>query len=654
MLHVIEDIAAWDASLKDQLMNDLVKIDRIVRTRGLRLLLSDFPKLGKALDRSLSACELLLPDDNQVTVSRGKKKSPRWFSSLFDRIFDTNMTTGWPSNNTCCILWNVDPTAVSFLRQLLYMYKKLVVPCPTDAVLRTAEEFFTIDMELREPWLPWDQDPTFFEGALGNIRNQLSFSRLLEVESKLDMLPSNMANTATLRKAMYYLDCVVQRVWSNSSELDPDTIVPKHGPGSVADLSNREDKYTLPVWSKKLDHYFPETLFAYSSEEWANISAASRSRNEGCARLLQVPKTFDKPRLITAEPTAHQYLQQGLLRWIRDNLPYPLRCCIDFRSQEPSRVLALRSSSDGMCATVDLSMASDRLSTSTVERVFARSPILPYLYATRTIYVQNAVDKSVEGDPPQIIRKFAGQGSAVTFPVQSIVYACCSIAACLLEKGLAPNNRNIVRVAKGIQVFGDDIIIPKEALAGLALILSFLQLKINVSKTHYEGPFRESCGMDAFRGTDVTPCYLRHLEPGSAGDKLTSWIDVCNNAWSSGLWNLSKYMENVLTSGQKRHIPVCSAPLAGLTLRTFCEGYKPHGCTRYNKALHRNEVRGLVPRPKQLLSQRGGDRALLQFFTEVSFRSTYEPFQGIPSPWKEGYSIGTRFNLKRSWVPVYF
>lgn len=430
--------------------------------------------------------------------------------------------------------------------------------------------------------------------------------------------------------------------------------MPRHGPGAVSDLATGRDKYAFPSWPKTLDSYFPEEYFAYPTERYAlcNRNGPIGQTELPTGRLLDVMKDYDKPRLITSEPTAHQFLQQGLMRWIRRNLPNPLRHSIDFLSQEPSQALAKRSSRDLSLATVDLSAASDRLSLWTVERAFAKTPsLLASLYATRTPWIRDCTEGSDPDAPARRIRKFAGQGSACTFPVQSIIYTMACIAATLLSRGETVTKRNIRKAVKSIQVFGDDLILPKEAVPDLDLILSLLQLKINVGKTHYDGPFRESCGMDAFMGVDVTPIYMKAIRPEKKPESLTSWVDVCNNVHSAGLWHLSSFLDNCIPKKAAPLIPVSQHRLPCLTLRTFCTG-KTFSIlkTRTNSELQREEVLGLSPRSRQRKCQRGDYQALLQFFTE----KPVHPVTGVPDmeskPWSEGYLIDSFSVLEKEWV----
>jgi hypothetical protein len=112
---------------------------------------------------------------------------------------------------------------------------------------------------------------------------------------------------------------------------------------------------------------------------------------------------------------------------------------------------------------------------------------------------------------PKIVElnKFATMGSALTFPVQSVVFFVLTAAAVVYSRGLRPTDWALA--CGSVQVYGDDIVVPVDALDSLRALLSAVGLKVNVSKTFSGRNFREACGIEAFRGYDCTPAKPRHL-----------------------------------------------------------------------------------------------------------------------------------------------
>jgi hypothetical protein len=87
-------------------------------------------------------------------------------------------------------------------------------------------------------------------------------------------------------------------------------------------------------------------------------------------------------------------------------------------------------------------------------------------------------------------------GNATTFPVQSLVFWAICVASLQRQGFHQPG---------AVFVFGDDIIIPSECTEEVINDLESFGLLVNRTKSFWRGAFRESCGVDAFNGVDVTP-----------------------------------------------------------------------------------------------------------------------------------------------------
>lgn len=621
------DIAAWDSSLLPFLESDVTQISRLVESRGLSVLMIDFPEACKVFDSALSSRFLewtLLPK------VFGKRVPPRkiLFECLFDRIFNEDGT----------IRHDVDPNSVFFLRQLLSMFKKVRMVCSDAAIKDEIDTYRRIDASLRSPTLSWTSDSLSVEGS--------GVSFLDGYRSSPDMFSHRDACPKPLLEV---LGRVCDIVSSAMPQLDWREIEPRHGPGAVADARTGTDKYLFPHWPRKLDRTFPFEYFAQSREDLHIEEDMFRSIHEPPARLLAVPKTLKAPRLIASQPVSHQYLQGGIMRWLRKNLPSHMRLCIDFIDQQKSRDAALVASLDESIATVDLSSASDRLSCWVVERVFRRNPsLLEALHATRTRWLVNAT--KIDERFFLIFKKFADQGAAITFPVQSIVYACIAIASILYEKGGKITHKTVYSSARRIRVYGDDIIMPSLAVKSLTLLLAHLELKVNMRKTHVKGSFRESCGVDAYAGHIVSPVYLRDLELGQSAESLGSWVDISNNAYHAGLWNLAAWMMSEIPDKVRKLIPISNQELGCVSLRTYQIGLiSPK--RRFSKTLHRMEILALQVTTKEVRRRRDTHQSLLQFFIEK--KDPQDPLSYLTSTkWSSGWTERNRSLLRKRWVPV--
>jgi hypothetical protein len=94
------------------------------------------------------------------------------------------------------------------------------------------------------------------------------------------------------------------------------------------------------------------------------------------------------------------------------------------------------------------------------------------------------------------LHSYAPMGNATTFPVQSLVFWAICVAAMQRLGFHQPG---------AVFVFGDDIEVPTECVPAVIDGLESFGLLVNRSKSFWRGGFRESCGVDAFNGIDVTP-----------------------------------------------------------------------------------------------------------------------------------------------------
>lgn len=204
------------------------------------------------------------------------------------------------------------------------------------------------------------------------------------------------------------------------------------------------------------------------------------------AKLEFVPKNAKTHRAIMVEPHLNGVIQGAYGTYIRDRL---LCVGIDLRDQMRNKSLARRGSLTGDLATLDLSMASDLISTEVVAMLL---PVDWYmaLFNCRSPY-------AMDGDDRVPLEKFSSMGNGFTFPLQSLIYwALC--ASSVDTKDL-----------DAVSVYGDDIIIPSYAVDAVVEVFGELGFSINTEKSFWEGPFRESCGGDYYLGVNIRPFYIK-------------------------------------------------------------------------------------------------------------------------------------------------
>jgi len=280
------------------------------------------------------------------------------------------------------------------------------------------------------------------------------------------------------------------------SRLDLSDITPGHGPGAVAERLNRFERWDFKFWPIKAQRYYPYQMYGASSLE-AILERVGNIRYDSKAvtRCCLVPKDFKGPRLISSEYTVNQYLQQGQMKKIMHYIHHNrlLSRSIKLKDQTFNQRLASVAYDRDLC-TLDLSNASDTVSTTLVWYLFGDVPaIRRRLMCTRSDYMRYA-DRLIK------ISAFAPMGSATCFPVESLIFWAISMATL---KNIYPSS-SYMELSDSLAVFGDDIILPNVARDLLIATLTRVGCSVNMSKTCYRTPFRESCGSEWFGAFDVS------------------------------------------------------------------------------------------------------------------------------------------------------
>jgi len=617
---IISDAAARWPSLRTSLERDQSRLRRDVKARGLSYITITLPALGKAFDRMLDRGYLdpdLIPQGISI-----KDQRPLYLRELWNLVFD----------DAGVLREDADIEAVYFVRQFCYCFKKYRLECKPQYVKETLDEFFAIEAHLPEPTKgTWDDDaPRWFER-----RGHPLWGPTLE-EIRTDLFDDHPRRSLPWDS----LHALCMRVIKGELGRLPDwDLFPRHGPGATSDGQRGVVKYDFPNWPRKLNERFPFDWFGSGLIATEYVP----SDREVPSKLIAVPKTQKGPRLICAEPIAHQWIQQGIWRWLEGQIEASrlLRRSICFRDQDKQRKLALSSSMDGKLATIDLSSASDRLSCRLVEYVFQGSPsILTGLHACRS----RALTNSVSDDHPKMIklRKFAPMGSACTFPIQTIVFTLLSVWALRLAESREWDFQGLEGDFERVSVFGDDIIIPTHAMETIMLVLDECGLKVNATKSYGGTNFRESCGMDAFKGFDVTPAYILEAYDGSPSSMATT-IESSNNFHICGCWETADDIVSQIPLVERQRIFVRRFEEDGpLALLTFSSGVPLVQQLRWDKDLQRWYSSWLTVTSTVKKVKGTGEACLTQYFTEAP-----DP----ELPWSSGQA--GRIKLRKSLVRVY-
>jgi len=479
---LLADISSRIPDIAAQLERDERTLRERVSSEGIQVLTMVLPKLGKALESGLECGRY-----NPVTGVKSAKNVlyPLLFCSLWGRVFSED---GILLPAPCC-------QSIKYLRQLLYLAYKIDIPYPIEKQLGVIQAFEKVEEE--------------------------------------DLAQPITTNAEVMWRASAILDSALRG-------LDLREIEPRHGNGAVASGEKLEDKWRFRHKYSDLHQAYPYYDYLMVRNSGQDVLGqvdwyrSLKPLDYGTAKVVLVPKDSRGPRLISMEPLEKQYIQQGqlkaLVRHIESNKLTGGR--VNFTSQEVNRRLAQLGSETRYWATLDLSEASDRVSCKLIEQIWPETA-LRYLFASRSSCTQLP---QWAGGRTVILKKFAPMGSAVCFPVEALTFWALCVSA--IETADPSTSADSL-----VYVYGDDIIVPVEYVDVVREVLEGSLLKVNQSKSFSQGYFRESCGMDAYQGVDVTP--VRFKKTWSDQPTALRYVAFCDQAaqfWQRGYRRTAEYV----------------------------------------------------------------------------------------------------------------
>jgi len=557
-------------------LRDWKTISDRVEMEGQSFLTITLPTFSKDLEQGLE--NKCIGDRAFLAFKKQKgQRLPAFLQGFTSLIFD-------PRSGV--LLDDPDPNAILAVRQITLAFKKYRSDCSPKRRQAAMDQFIFTDLDVD------DVDRTL-------------------PEHKLEALQDNFRNI--FERVLRPLE---DGLSSGSIE-----VVPRHGPGATSErvLANR--KYASLEWTDRLKEIFDPSGFLAIPSRGPFRSANGRfckrgddrrihsrsPRNEIPVRVISVPKTLKTPRVIGIEPVCMQYVQQGLLELIVPLLQSPAMCgSIGINDQGPNRALARQSSMDGSLATLDLSEASDRVSSQLVYDLFRPFPVLRAM-----IFACRSTHADVPGYGVHRLSKFASMGSALCFPIEAMVFlTIISLGATLHEGTNGLSNRS--GFLKSVRVYGDDIIVPIDMAQSVISELEAFGLKVNRNKSFLTGKFRESCGGDFYDGVDVKPVYIKTEIPRSRHcvEEMVSTVSLRNLLYKAGFWETASYLDQQL--GRIAPFPIVGDNSPVLGRHTFNDNLIVG--ERQCNDLHRPTVRGMILKQKVGASPLDGEGALLKFF----------------------------------------
>jgi len=334
----------------------------------------------------------------------------------------------------------------------------------------------------------------------------------------------------TCRSARQIVSSVIYRIdWSK--------IVPSHGPGGVYPTRIPSEKSCFKTIYQGIEEHYPYFAYFnglgsfYQDQLKPGVQDSLLEATDIVAKLVAVPKDSRGPRLICVHPSESIWIQQGQRRLLEHSISHNnlTKGKINFTDQTVNGKLALLSSQSREFVTLDLKEASDRISCELVRSLFG-----DYAYSKLSCSRANKI-KLLDGRVINL-EKWAPMGNALCFPVQSLIFFSLVTAGIRSHYGIDCNE---------VYVFGDDIIYPRPYHTGVMRTLVRFGLVPNPDKTFVNGFFRESCGVDAYKGINVTPIRLRKGDISSL-ENLMSNCDLALRARLHGYGGLATVLYRMI------------------------------------------------------------------------------------------------------------
>jgi len=554
-------------------VRDIKTVSDRVEHEGLSFLAITLADFGKAIEKWLDQ-GFVVPSDCSSFRRASHNGLPAFMQGFLGRVFDASSGV---------LLSNPDVEAIHAIRQLTLLFSKIALP--TQA--RNGKS----------------------NRVVSPIREARAMSGFVECEKEIrrtdSILDPQFLEEFKAMSVLLFGELFDK--WAR--EVHWSRITPKHGPGAVADRLSSNAKFCSRSWTTRLERVFPahdnlipNRRFSADLERDLNLLEPGA---EMPVRVITVPKTLKSPRVIAIEPTAMQYVQQGLYRSFLDVLKEDgfLSHIIGFDDQVPNQHLAMKGSLSGDLATLDLSEASDRVSYQHVRAMLENTPDL--LQAVDSCRSRKA---DVPGHGVIRLSKFASMGSALCFPMESLVFTTIVFLGIQRELSTPLSRGKLIKLFRErVRVFGDDLIVPREYVLSVVDELYLFGYKVNANKSFWTGRFRESCGKEYYDGHDVSIVKVREVLPTRRQDAsgVISAVSLRNQFYLAGLWKSAAWLDSYLGRILKFFPNV--APTSPLLGRVSFLGYQTD---KLHPNLHSPLTKGYYVKAKPPLDKLDGVGAL--------------------------------------------
>ena len=554
---------------------DINTVSERVENEGISFLTITLPTFGKdfqyCLDQGFVVPESFLP------FKKVGSCLPSFLRGFTEQVFD-------PVSGV--LLNSPSIESIYAVRQLSLIFSKILLPCTPERERKAMTDYVQCDKEV------------------GDIESCMPNSDISEFGRMAQLLFGDLFS---------YLD---RKIFAGE-------IIPKHGPGNVAEKLTSNGKYSSRYWTDRLESVFHVGDFLYP-----NARFVSEYEDDGIqflepgaelpSRVVSVPKTQKTPRIIAIEPSTIQYVQQGILEALNEKIHSTfLREFIGTTSQIPNQDLAREGSLSGDLATLDLSEASDRVSLRLVRTIMSRHPL-----SQEAVLACRTERASVPGQGVISLNKFASMGSALCFPFEAMVFLTIILLGIERELGhQLTSKKDIYPFIGRVRVYGDDLIVPVEFVHTVVDTLEHFGARVGRPKSFWNGKFRESCGKEYYDGHDVSIVKVRRMFPSQRQQvaEVVSLVSLRNQMYQFGNWRVTQWLDGRCQKVLKYFPNILpTSPALG---RISFLGYVSE---KEDEHLHRPLVKAHVVSSRSPRDPLEGSGALLKFFLKRGVEPTFD------------------------------
>jgi hypothetical protein len=287
---------------------------------------------------------------------------------------------------------------------------------------------------------------------------------------------------------------------------------------------------------------------------------AERLRNENFGftrvkggKIFFAPKNAEISRTCCTEAHLNMLVQKSIGTFLEKSLGDYFGVSL---STQPdfNRRLARLGSIDGSFGTIDLVSASDSIAVRLISLALRPGFLKTMMFMSRSELLVLPNGELVE---PRMI---STMGNGFTFPLQTVIFAS-AVRAVYQLMGF-PSTSPVDHFG----VFGDDIVVRREAYDFTCQMLTKLGFQVNDGKSFNTGPFRESCGHDFHTGSNIRGVYIRSLETPqevySAINRLMRWSALHDHELPTTIALLKSWVRDIRVPPTEAddagiHVPFC-------------------------------------------------------------------------------------------------